>query len=376
MTGCRGGRGTCEADPVGEVDRVHGLRVDVCAVAHAFAGNQIRCVVRLQAAAKLGDPDLQCIRRIDWQGRLRPEPVDEHRRGDGPARREQELRQQCALRTAGQGQRTAVGDDLHRPEQTEAQVIHTLSPRVMLSTPRASACPTSMAAATRPNATSVESPVSPKRRWTAIGQGRASAPLEGPPINPNRPSQPRPHDGKEVDDMAGAITTYEESGTWTRRAHPHNGYSSGFSPSRSQWRESEPASSATVRALSVPSGPRDDRHRGSPRHAAGAPAGTSTQPFRAGHQRCACLLGSPGLDRGPLAGHGVRCSPPLCRPPVRPGQGKRHHGRSPVRIRVGLGAAVAAFAAVHRSASAVGGGACCVHGRRRAPARGLRLPGT
>ena len=45
--------------------------------------------------------------------------------------------------------------------------------------------------------------------------------------------------------MAGAITTYEEAGTWTRRAHPHNGYSSGFSPSRSQWREWEPASTAT-----------------------------------------------------------------------------------------------------------------------------------
>jgi hypothetical protein len=45
--------------------------------------------------------------------------------------------------------------------------------------------------------------------------------------------------------MSGAITTYEEAGTWTRYAHPHNGYSSGFSPSRSQWRESEPAGSAT-----------------------------------------------------------------------------------------------------------------------------------
>jgi hypothetical protein len=45
--------------------------------------------------------------------------------------------------------------------------------------------------------------------------------------------------------MAGSITTYEEVGTWTRCAHPHNGYSSGFSPSRSQWRESEPAGSAT-----------------------------------------------------------------------------------------------------------------------------------
>jgi hypothetical protein len=37
--------------------------------------------------------------------------------------------------------------------------------------------------------------------------------------------------------MAGAITTYEETGIWTRRAHPHNGYSSGFSPSRSEWGE-------------------------------------------------------------------------------------------------------------------------------------------
>ena len=35
----------------------------------------------------------------------------------------------------------------------------------------------------------------------------------------------------------GPIVTYEESGTWSRRAHPRNGYSSGFSPSRSQWRE-------------------------------------------------------------------------------------------------------------------------------------------
>jgi hypothetical protein len=35
----------------------------------------------------------------------------------------------------------------------------------------------------------------------------------------------------------GPVVTYEESGTCSRRAHPHNGYSSGFSPSRSQWRE-------------------------------------------------------------------------------------------------------------------------------------------
>lgn len=44
----------------------------------------------------------------------------------------------------------------------------------------------------------------------------------------------------------GTITTYEESGTWTgRRQHPHNGYSSGFSPSRSQWREEERTSPTT-----------------------------------------------------------------------------------------------------------------------------------
>jgi hypothetical protein len=60
--------------------------------------------------------------------------------------------------------------------------------------------------------------------------------------------------------MAGAITTYEETGTSTRRAHRHNGYSSGFSPSRSQWREWEPAGSATRPRFSV--GTRDDRHRG------------------------------------------------------------------------------------------------------------------
>jgi hypothetical protein len=35
----------------------------------------------------------------------------------------------------------------------------------------------------------------------------------------------------------GHVLTYEESGTWSRPAHRHNGYSSGFSPSRSQWRE-------------------------------------------------------------------------------------------------------------------------------------------
>ena len=37
---------------------------------------------------------------------------------------------------------------------------------------------------------------------------------------------------------AGPILSYEESGTSNRRAHSHNGYSSGFSPSRNQWRES------------------------------------------------------------------------------------------------------------------------------------------
>jgi hypothetical protein len=35
----------------------------------------------------------------------------------------------------------------------------------------------------------------------------------------------------------GPVVAYEESGMWSRRAHSHNGYSSGFSPSRSQWRE-------------------------------------------------------------------------------------------------------------------------------------------
>jgi hypothetical protein len=45
----------------------------------------------------------------------------------------------------------------------------------------------------------------------------------------------------------GPVVTYEESGIWTRRAHSHNGYSSGFSPSRSQWREPE-RTPETVRA--------------------------------------------------------------------------------------------------------------------------------
>jgi hypothetical protein len=36
---------------------------------------------------------------------------------------------------------------------------------------------------------------------------------------------------------AGPVVSYEESGTSSRQAHSHNGYSSGFSPSRSQWRE-------------------------------------------------------------------------------------------------------------------------------------------
>lgn len=51
----------------------------------------------------------------------------------------------------------------------------------------------------------------------------ASAPLEGPYIEPQRPSQPRPHDGREVVDMAGAITTYEE----TARSRPRRNTSSG-----------------------------------------------------------------------------------------------------------------------------------------------------
>ena len=37
--------------------------------------------------------------------------------------------------------------------------------------------------------------------------------------------------------MSGAIITYEETGTDTGRRHRYNGYSSGFSPSRAQWRD-------------------------------------------------------------------------------------------------------------------------------------------
>ena len=37
--------------------------------------------------------------------------------------------------------------------------------------------------------------------------------------------------------MGGTIISYEESGISTRRRHRHNGYSSGFSPSRDQWGE-------------------------------------------------------------------------------------------------------------------------------------------
>lgn len=44
---------------------------------------------------------------------------------------------------------------------------------------------------------------------------------------------------------SGPVVTYEESGTSSRRAHPHNGYSSGFSPTRSQWREPERTSPTT-----------------------------------------------------------------------------------------------------------------------------------
>jgi hypothetical protein len=37
--------------------------------------------------------------------------------------------------------------------------------------------------------------------------------------------------------MPGAIITYEETGTDTGSRHRYNGYSSGFSPSRGQWRD-------------------------------------------------------------------------------------------------------------------------------------------
>ena len=46
----------------------------------------------------------------------------------------------------------------------------------------------------------------------------------------------------------GPVLMYEESGTSSRRAHSHNGYSSGFSPSRSQWREPD-TQVRTVRAV-------------------------------------------------------------------------------------------------------------------------------
>ena len=52
-------------------------------------------------------------------------------------------------------------------------------------------------------------------------------------VGPTGPAPP----GREVDTMSGAIITYEEFGTDTRRRHRHNGYSSGFSPSRDQWRD-------------------------------------------------------------------------------------------------------------------------------------------
>jgi hypothetical protein len=47
----------------------------------------------------------------------------------------------------------------------------------------------------------------------------------------------RPSTNESYEYSTGPVVTYEESGTWSRRAHSHNGYSSGFSPSRSQWRE-------------------------------------------------------------------------------------------------------------------------------------------
>jgi hypothetical protein len=47
----------------------------------------------------------------------------------------------------------------------------------------------------------------------------------------------RPSTNERYGYAMGPVVTYEESGTSSRRAHSHNGYSSGFSPSRSQWRE-------------------------------------------------------------------------------------------------------------------------------------------
>jgi hypothetical protein len=39
--------------------------------------------------------------------------------------------------------------------------------------------------------------------------------------------QPQPPDLKEVDDMAASLLIEAESGTWTGRIHPHNGYYAG-----------------------------------------------------------------------------------------------------------------------------------------------------
>lgn len=63
--------------------------------------------------------------------------------------------------------------------------------------------------------------------------------MSNPMISPEAPiTRSSPQSTKErYGYSTGPVVTYEESGTWTRRAHSHNGYSSGFSPSRSQWRE-------------------------------------------------------------------------------------------------------------------------------------------
>ena len=248
----------------------------------------------------------------------------------------------------------------------------------MLPTPTASACPTSMAAATQSewqNGSSLQ--LSPRRRRTAIGQGGASAPSEGPRINPNGR-------GTSTTRWQGKWTTWPARSPPTRRLGPgpdaHTPTTATAPDSARRGangaNRSQPAL-PPARALSVPSGHRDDRHRRFTNRTRQVRP-PAPPPSRAGaeHGRCAGLLGSPGLDRGPLPGHGVRGGLSPCHPPVRPGQGKRPHGRSLVRIRGGLGAAVVAVAAVHRSPSAVGGGACGVHGRRRARARDLRLPCT
>jgi hypothetical protein len=66
---------------------------------------------------------------------------------------------------------------------------------------------------------------------------------------------------REVETMSGAIIIYEESGTETLRGHRHNGYSSGFSPSRDPWEshgwDTRPTGNRPVSASASPPATRD-----------------------------------------------------------------------------------------------------------------------